>query len=201
MFVAVTALSNEAVVVCVLCLLGLPLLHKDSDLRILPSTDSHSDLAFDESSLSRSHVPSPVQQDRSSETYARGQACHRSPLLQPSDTEAQPLQRDCCMSVDDADACHCEFWFHVSSHVAFSALTLLVGRHEGHLACKKMGRWRWALVSPDGVAPSRMVGVSASFNLLLHHKVQKFSSGTGSPGWSWKKAVKRLLWWSPQVVF
>ena len=109
MFVAVTALSNEAVVVCVLCLLGLPLLHKDSDLRILPSTDSHSDLAFDESSLSRSHVPSPVQQDRSSETYARGQACHRSPLLQPSDTEAQPLQRDCCMSVDDADACHCEF--------------------------------------------------------------------------------------------
>jgi len=28
------------------------------------------------------------------------------------------------------------------------------------------------------VAPSRMVGVSASVNLLLHHKVQKFSSGT-----------------------
>jgi len=35
-----------------------------------------------------------------------------------------------------------------------------------------------ALVSPDGVAPSRMVGVSASVNLPLHHKVQKFSSGT-----------------------
>jgi len=30
------------------------------------------------------------------------------------------------------------------------------------------------------VAPSRMVGVSASVNLPLHHKVQKFSSGTGS---------------------
>ena len=29
--------------------------------------------------------------------------------------------------------------------------------------------------------------------LPLHHKVQKFSSGTGSPGWSWKKVVKR--WW------
>jgi len=39
----------------------------------------------------------------------------------------------------------------------------------------------WALVIPDGVAPSRMVGVSASVNLPLHHKVQKFSSGTGSP--------------------
>jgi len=36
--------------------------------------------------------------------------------------------------------------------------------------------------------------VSASVNLLLHHKVQKFSSGTGSPGWSQKKAVK-WLWW------
>jgi len=39
------------------------------------------------------------------------------------------------------------------------------------------------------VAPSRIVGVSASVNLLLHHKVQKFSSGTVSPGWSRKKAV------------
>jgi len=50
-------------------------------------------------------------------------------------------------------------------------------------------QWRWALVSPDGVAPSRMVGVSASVNVPLHHKVQKFSSGTGSPGWSRKKVV------------
>ena len=56
-------------------------------------------------------------------------------------------------------------------------------------------RWRWALVSLDGVAPSRMVGVSASVNLPLHHKVQKFSSGTGSSGWSQKRAVKRLWWW------
>jgi len=35
--------------------------------------------------------------------------------------------------------------------------------------------WRWALVSPDGVAPSHMVSVSASVNLPLHHhKVHKF---------------------------
>jgi len=27
-----------------------------------------------------------------------------------------------------------------------------------------------------------MVGVSASVNLPLHHKIQRFSSGTGSPG-------------------
>jgi len=31
--------------------------------------------------------------------------------------------------------------------------------------------------------------------LFLHHKVQKFSSGTGSPGWSRNKAVKWLWWW------
>ena len=55
------------------------------------------------------------------------------------------------------------------------------------------GWWRWALVSPDGVAPSRMVGVSASVNLPLHHKVQKFSSGTGSPGWYWKKDRKTVV--------
>jgi len=55
------------------------------------------------------------------------------------------------------------------------------------------GWWRWALLSPDGVAPSRMVGVSASVNFDLHHKVQKFSSGTGSPGWSGKKGRKRVV--------
>jgi len=53
----------------------------------------------------------------------------------------------------------------------------------------------WTLVSPDGVAPSRMVGVSASASLLLHHKVQKFSSGTGSPGWSRKKGRKTIVVW------
>jgi len=48
----------------------------------------------------------------------------------------------------------------------------LVGRQEGHQACKKWGWWRWALLSPDGVAPSRMVGVSASVDLPLHHKAE-----------------------------
>jgi len=81
--------------------------------------------------------------------------------------------------------------------IAFSALTLLIGWQEGHPACKKMGGWwRWALVSPDGVAPSRMISVSASVNLPLHHKVQKFSSCTCSPGWSWKKGRKTdVVWW------
>ena len=53
--------------------------------------------------------------------------------------------------------------------------------------------WRWALVGPDGVASSRMVDVSASVHLPLHHKVQKFSSGTGSPGWSWIKGHKKVV--------
>jgi len=66
-------------------------------------------------------------------------------------------------------------------------LTLLVGRQEGHPACKNMGGWwRWALINPDGVALSRMVGVSTSVNLPVHDKVQKFSSGASSPGWCWK---------------
>jgi len=55
------------------------------------------------------------------------------------------------------------------------------------------GWWRWALVSLDGVAPSRMVSVSASVNLPLHHKVQKLSSGTVSPGWSRKKGRKTVV--------
>jgi len=72
-------------------------------------------------------------------------------------------------------------------------LTLSVGQQEGHPACRKMGGWwRWAPVSPDKMAPNRMVGVSASVNLPLHHKVQKYSSGTGSPGWSRKKGRKTV---------
>ena len=51
------------------------------------------------------------------------------------------------------------------------------------------------MVSPDGVVPSRLVSVSASVNLPLHHKVQKFSSGTGSPWWSRKKGHKTVVVW------
>ena len=57
-------------------------------------------------------------------------------------------------------------------------------RQEGHPAFEKMGGWwKWALVGPDGVAPCRMVDVSASVSLPLHHKVQMFYPGTGCPGW------------------
>jgi len=49
------------------------------------------------------------------------------------------------------------------------------------------------MVSLDGVSPSRMVCVSASVNLPLHHKVQMFSTATGSPGWSRKKGRKTVV--------
>jgi len=67
---------------------------------------------------------------------------------------------------------------------------LLVGQQEGNPACKNMGGWwRQAPVSPDGVAPRGMVGVSASVNFPLHHKVQfPFPLTLGGSG---KKAVKR----------
>jgi len=38
-----------------------------------------------------------------------------------------------------------------------------------------------------------MVGVSASVNLPLHHKGQKFSSGTSSPGLFRKKGRKMVV--------
>ena len=60
-----------------------------------------------------------------------------------------------------------------------------LGGTEGIRPVKKWG--------DGGGAPSRMVGVFASVNLSLHHKVQKFSSGTGSRGWSWKKGHKTVV--------
>jgi len=59
---------------------------------------------------------------------------------------------------------------------------LVVGGQDAHLACRKHGKGGGdghRLVSPGGVAHSRMVSVSASVNLPLRHTVQKFSSGTG----------------------
>jgi len=68
-------------------------------------------------------------------------------------------------------------------------------RQEGHPACKtKEGHGGGGhCFFPDGVAPSQMVCVSASVNLPLHHKVQKFSAGTGSPRWSRKKGRKTVV--------
>ena len=62
--------------------------------------------------------------------------------------------------------------YNPNALVAFSALTLLVGRKG--IRPVKIWEMVGALVtSPDGVAPIRMVGVSASVNLPLHHKVQQ----------------------------
>jgi len=49
------------------------------------------------------------------------------------------------------------------------------------------GQSGWNGTQPDGRC------VTASVNLPLHHKVQKFSSGTGSPEWSQKKGRKTVV--------
>jgi len=67
-----------------------------------------------------------------------------------------------------------------------------LGGRKGIRACKNGGRWRWALVNPDGVAPSRMVVVSASVNLPLRHKVRSSLLAPAHPGGPGKRAVKRL---------
>jgi len=47
-----------------------------------------------------------------------------------------------------------------------------LGSRKGIRPVENGGWWRWALVGPDGVAPSQMVSVSASINLPLHYEVQ-----------------------------
>jgi len=76
-------------------------------------------------------------------------------------------------------------------------LTLLVVWQEGHPACKKWGdggggHWlAWMEWCPAGWS------VCLTVNPPLHQKVQKFPSGTGSPGWSRKKGRKMavVVWW------
>ena len=84
-------------------------------------------------------------------------------------------------------AIHCQinFWKVL---VAFSALTLLVGRQEGHPACKQLsdglvGCWRGYL---SGVRCRLAYGpadATATHCLLLHKNPDWcYLSGTGSPG-------------------
>jgi len=49
------------------------------------------------------------------------------------------------------------------------------------------GWWRWTLVSPDGVAPRRMVGVSASVNLPCTIKSRSSFLVPAHPGGPGKK--------------
>ena len=67
-------------------------------------------------------------------------------------------------------------------------------QQEGHPVWKMGDDGGGSLVSPGEVVPTRMVGVFASVIFFCTIKVQKISSGTGSPGWSQKRdgAVKRL---------
>jgi len=79
--------------------------------------------------------------------------------------------------------------------VAFSALTLLIGRQEGYPACKKWdgGGGLW-LVRMEW----HPAGWSVCLPLLIFPctiKSRSFFSGTVSPGWSRKKGRKRLWWW------
>jgi len=120
---------------------------------------------------------------------------HQHKTLLPSSSHtATTVVNSCHYTRAQAGQPHSARANTIPASIILSALTLLVGRQERHPACRKMGRWwRWALVSPDGVVLSRMVGVSVSVNLPLHRKVQKFSSGTSSPGWSRKEDRKTVV--------
>ena len=54
------------------------------------------------------------------------------------------------------------------------------------------GCWRWALLSPDGVAASRIVDVSASVNLLCTIKSRNSLLAPAHLGGPRQRAVERL---------
>jgi len=60
---------------------------------------------------------------------------------------------------------------------------LLVGRQEGHPACKKLegGCGSGGAVSPVGVVPTQTVGTSASIIFPCSIKIQKTGGGETQP--------------------
>jgi len=68
-----------------------------------------------------------------------------------------------------------------------------MGGSNGIRPLKNEGWWRWALITLDGVAPSRMVGMSASVILPCTIKSRgRFLLAPAYPGSPWKRVVKRL---------
>jgi len=88
-----------------------------------------------------------------------------------------------------------------------SVLWLLVGRQEGHPACKKWdgggGYWlvrmewhpaRWSVCLPLLIFPCTIACYKFSYYCYYYYyKVHKFSSATGSPGWSQKNGRKTVV--------
>jgi len=64
----------------------------------------------------------------------------------------------------------------------FDTVGWVAGRASG--LYKMKGWWRWALLSPDGVVPSRMVRVSASVNLPVPDMTYNVFSGMLNPAQS-----------------
>jgi len=73
----------------------------------------------------------------------------------------------------------------------FSALTLLVGRQEGHLACKKTEWWCAGMVicleRGADLHMVQLMPLPLTVSCFSKFQIGFYLSGTGSPGWSRKK--------------
>jgi len=102
---------------------------RDTDERILPSADSQSDIAVDSDPVPPPcHDVLPTKQDKPSQGYAPGHACHRPPFLPPADSAAQPLQHYSTESGviddddDDDDGCHGECHIPAAAAAVYTRL-------------------------------------------------------------------------------
>ena len=85
-------------------------------------------------------------------------------------------------------------YFTLLYYRAFSALTLLVGRQEGHPACKKTERWGASVVIclERGADFHTAQRIPLPLTVSCFSKIQFYLSGTGSPGFPGQRAVKRV---------
>jgi len=67
-----------------------------------------------------------------------------------------------------------------------------LGSRKSIQPVKNGGRWRLALLSPDGEPPIQMVSMSTSVNLPLNDKSRSSLLAPAQPGGPRKRAVKRL---------
>jgi len=88
------------------------------------------------------------------------------------------------------------------SKLAFGALMLLDGRHEGHLACKKTEWWDAVVVICLGQGADFYMAQLTPLPLTISCCSKSrlvlpswfYLSGSSSPGWSQKKSKRAVKW-------
>ena len=102
----------------------------------------------------------------------------------------------CCLPLLLLIVMFCRFFLLIEINSAFSALTLLVGRQEGHPACKKLEWWGTGMVicmeRDADLHMAQLIPLPLTFSCFSKIQIGFTFLVPADPGSPGKRAVKRV---------